>query len=534
MLVVGLDFGTLSVRAQVVDTENGSVHASATELYQHGVIEGQLPYGNVELPPQWALQHPQDWLDSMIAVVRKVAKEVDVSLIGGIGIDSTGCTVLPVKSDGTPLVFLGNKNLKPHAWPKLWKHNSAQAEANLLTRVALERREMWINRCGGAVSPAFMLAKALQLLKEDPTIYREADLIVEESDWLVWQLTGNFQRNSFGAEYLAYISKVDGPPSREYLQSVDPGLADFYLSKGAGTIASPGTSAGYLRPYWAQRLGLPLGISVSVPTIDGPAGAIGGGITADGVMYMMMGTSTVHFLLSEREAVVPGIAGVARDAIFPGQFLYGVPQVAVGDAFNWFTEQVNQSHEYLTEKAQKLSPGANGLVALDWFNGGRKPEVVGDLSGAVIGYTLQTTPEDVYRSLIESTAFGTRYVVDTFCDAGIPVYGLRAGGGLTSNSMLLQIYSDVTGFEIEVSAVQNSSVFGAALLGAVASGVYDSVMAASDAMVPDPIFTIKPIAKNKHVYDALYTQYLSLIKIFGHGESPLLKLREINRKSLRQ
>jgi L-ribulokinase len=211
-----------------------------------------------------------------------------------------------------------------------------------------------------------------------------------------------------------------------------------------------------------------------------------------------------------------------------------VPQVAVGDAFNWFTEQVNESHEYLTEKAEKLSPGANGLVALDWWNGGRKPEVVGDLSGAVIGYTLQTTPEDVYRSLIESTAFGARYVVDAFSNAGIPVYGLRAGGGLTSNRMLLQIYSDVTGLEIDVSAVQNSSVFGAALLGAVASGMYDSVMTASAAMVPAPILKVKPVVKNKHVYDALYTQYLGLIKIFGHNESPLLKLREINRKSFRQ
>ena len=533
MLVLGLDFGTLSVRAQVVDTQNGSVYATATEPYEHGVIEGQLPYNNVDLPPQWALQHPQDWLDSMVVVVRRVTEEVDVSLIGGLGIDSTGCTVLPAKSDGTPLVFSGNRKLEPHAWPKLWKHNSAQAEANQLTRVALERGETWINRCGGAVSPAFMLPKVLQLLKEAPIIYHEADIIVEESDWLVWQLTGNFQRNSFGAEYLSYISRVDGPPSREYLQSVHPELTDFYLSKGAGTIASPGTCAGYLSPDWAQRLGLPQDVRVAVPTIDGPAGALGGGIGADGVMYMMMGTSTVHFLLSEKEAVVPGIAGAARDAMFPGQFLYGAPQVAVGDAFNWFIEQVNLSHEYLTVNAEKLAPGASGLLALDWWNGGRKPEVVADLSGVIIGYTLQTTPEDVYRSLIESTAFGARYVIDTFRGSGIPVDGLRAGGGLTSNRMLLQIYSDITGLEIDVAAIQNSSAFGAALLGAVAGGAYDSLMAASEAMVPAPILKIKPIAKNKHVYDALYTLYSGLIKIFGHNESPLLKLREINRKSVR-
>ena len=225
MLVIGLDFGTLSVRAQVIDAETGAVLATAIESYRHGVIDRRLPENGVSLAPQWALQHPQDWLDSLTASVRAVVKEVDGSLIGGLGIDTTGCSVLPVKSDGTPLSFLRRWKGHPHAWPKLWKHNSAQSQADRFTEAAMKRGEKWLERCGGAVSPAFMLAKALELLEEAPHIYQDADLLVEESDWLVWQITGTFRRNTFAAGYLAYIHGKEGPPSREYLASVEPSLA---------------------------------------------------------------------------------------------------------------------------------------------------------------------------------------------------------------------------------------------------------------------------------------------------------------------
>ena len=530
MLVIGLDFGTLSVRAQVIDAETGAVLATAIESYRHGVIDRRLPENGVSLAPQWALQHPQDWLDSLTAVVRAVVKEVDGSLIGGLGIDTTGCSVLPVKSDGTPLSFLRRWKGHPHAWPKLWKHNSAQSQADRFTEAAMKRGEKWLERCGGAVSPAFMLAKALELLEEAPHIYQEADLLVEESDWLAWQLTGTFRRNAFSAGYLAYIHGKEGPPSREYLASVEPGLADFYQDKCSGEIAAPGTPAGTLKPYWAETLGLPTGVKVAVPTIDGPAGAIGGGIAANGVMYMAMGTSVVHFLLAEREASVPGIAGVAADATFPGWYLYGVPQVAVGDAFNWFTEQVGVSHEELTSRAARLEPGESGLLALDWWNGGRKPEVDAGLSGVVIGYNLQTANEAVYRALIESTAFGSRYVVETFRKSGLTVSSLRAGGGLTANRMLLQIYADVIGLPLEVAVSEQPSTLGAAVLGAVAAGAYESVPDAARAMVPAAAYKVQPVPEHRATYDTLYCEYLHLVEMFSGGDSPLRRLRDLRRR----
>ncbi len=531
MLVIGLDFGTLSVRAQVVDAETGAALATAVELYRHGVIDRRLPENGVSLPPQWALQHPQDWLDSMTAAVRAVVKEVDGSLIGGLGIDTTGCSVLPVTSDGTPLSFLSQWKGHPHAWPKLWKHTSAQAQAERFTEAAMKRGERWLERCGGAVSPAFMLAKALELFEEAPLIYGEADLLVEESDWLVWQLTGTFRRNAFAARYLAYVHDKDGPPSGEYLASVEPGLSGFYQSKCRGEVAAPGTLAGTLTPYWVETLGLSTGVKVAVPTLDGPAGAMGGGITADGVMYMVMGTSVVHFLLAEKEAHVPGIAGVAADAMFPGYYLYGVPQVAVGDAFNWFTEQAGVSHEELTSKAAHLAPGESGLLALDWWNGGRKPEPDAGLSGVVIGYDLQTPNEAVYRALIESTAFGARYVVDTFRESGLTVSGLRAGGGLTANRMLLQIYADVIGLPLEVAASEQPSTLGAAMLGAVAAGAYESVMDAARVMVPAAAYKVEPVPQHRAVYDTLYREYLRLVEMFGGGDSPMRRLRDLRRRA---
>ena len=530
MLVIGLDFGTLSVRAQVVDTETGAALATAIESYRHGVIDRRLPENGVSLAPQWALQHPQDWLDSMTAAIRAVVEEVDGSLIGGLGIDTTGCSVLPVKSDGTPLSFLPQWKEQPHAWTKLWKHNSAQAQAERFTEAAIKRGEKWLGRCGGAVSPSFMLSKALELLEEAPLIYQEADLLVEESDWLVWQLTGVFRRNAFAAGYLAYIHEKDGPPSREYLASVEPGLASFYQGKCSGEIAASGTPAGTLKPYWAEKLGLSIGVKVAVPTIDGPAGAIGGGIDTNGTMYMVMGTSIVDFLLAEKETSVPGIAGVAADATFPGWYLYGVAQVAVGDAFSWFTEQVGVSHEELTARAADLAPGESGLLALDWWNGGRKPEVDADLSGVVIGYSLQTANEAVYRALIESTAFGSKYVVDTFRKSRLTVSGLRAGGGLTANRLLLQIYADVIGLPLEVTASEQPSTLGAAVLGAVAAGAYESVLDAARVMAPASAYKVEPVPENRATYDALYREYLRLVEMFSGGDSPLRRLRDLRRR----
>ncbi len=546
--VIGLDFGTESVRALLVETSGGAIKAMSVKPYPDGVIDNTLPGGKTPLPPDFALQNPVDWLSSMAAAARAVLAEgqAEPEDVIGIGVDFTSCTVLPVKSDGTPLCEIGPLRDNPHSWPKLWKHHAAWKQAEEINAAASARKEPWLPRYGGAIYSEWAMPKSLQIAEEAPDIYRAADCILEGADWIVWQLTGRLVRNSCGAGYKAQWHKREGFPSTQYLKSLNPLLGDLYTDKFAGVVSPPGTPAGGLMPQWATRLGLKPGTPVATGIIDAHGAALGGGVTGPGILFMIMGTSTCHMLMSEREVLVKGISGVVEDGIMPGLFGYEAGQASVGDIFAWFVEnavpasyheeakkQHRSPHDVLSDKASRLHPGQSGLIALDWWNGNRCTLSDADLSGLMVGYTLSTSPEEVYRALIEATAFGTRAIIDAFTSQGVPVNRVMAGGGLTKNKCLMQIYADILGYKIAVSGAEYASALGAAVLGAVAagkkSGGYDSLPEAVKHMVPLPSWTYHPVADHVEVYDILYSEYLCLYEYFGTKNRTMKVLRRLRK-----
>jgi len=539
---IGLDFGTESVRALLVKVETGAALATAVEPYADGVIDEALPTSDAALPPDWALQNQQDWLDGMQTVVQSVLAESGASResVVGLGIDFTAATLLPTTIDGTPLCTLPSYENRPHAWAKLWKHHAAQAQADRVNELALARNEPWLARYGGKISSEWLMPKALQLLEEAPDLYLAADRIVEGADWVVWQLTGALTRNACTAGYKANWHKVDGFPSTDFLAALHPDMTDLYTDKLAGPVVPPGHKVGGLTVEWATRLGLVAGTPVAAPIIDAHAAMLGGAVSGPGTMFMIMGTSTCHMLLGETEVLAKGIAGVVEDGMVPGFFGYEAGQAGVGDIFAWFVdnsvppsyhEEADSRglslHNILAEKAALLRPGQSGLLALDWWNGNRSTLVDAELSGLLLGCTLATKVEEIYRALIEATAFGTRVIIEAFTEQGISVGSIVTGGGLTKNPLLMQIYADVTGSEIAVAGAEQVSALGAAMLGAVAAGHsgggYDSLSDAAAQMTPSPTKVYRPKADHLAPYNALYAEYLRLYDYFGRGENNVMK-----------
>jgi L-ribulokinase len=460
---LGLDFGTESGRAVLVDVENGNIAATAVHVYADGVIDTKLPSSGKKLPPDWALQNPADWLAVLETTIPAVLAEsgITADAVIGIGLDFTASTVLPVSQDGTPLCQIDAYKKLPHAWPKLWKHHAAQPQADRINQLAIAENEAFLPRYGGIVSSEWLLPKALQLLEEAPALYSKTALIIEASDWIAWQLSGRLTRSACAAGYKGTWHKQAGFPSQDFLIQLNPDLADLFNQKDSGDIVVPGAKIGGLTREWAARLGLNAGTPLSAPIIDAHAAAIGGGLTKPGTMFLIMGTSTCHMLMSEKEVLVEGISGVVEDGIVPGFYGYEAGQAGVGDIFAWFVEnnvpaeyateaqqRAVTPHDILTEKAQRLRPGESGLLALDWWNGCRTPLVDAELSGLLMGYSLQTKPEEIYRALIEATALGTRLIIELFQEGGVSVEKLCAGGGLTKNKMLQQIYADVIGLTL--------------------------------------------------------------------------------------
>lgn len=545
---IGVDFGTLSGRAVVVRARDGAELGSAVYDYPHGVIDQTLPAGGAALPPEWALQDPQDYLgvfqNAVPEAVRKAG--VDPKEIVGIGIDFTACTVLPVKADGTPLSFLENYRNRPHAYVKLWKHHAAQPHADRINALARARNEAWLPRYGGKISSEWFFAKALQILEEDPEIYRAADRMIEAADWVIWQLCGNETRNTCTAGYKAIYQ--DGHyPSREYLSALNPDFADFPEQKLSSSLAALGARAGGLRAEAARWTGLPEGIAVAVANVDAHVAVPAANAVHPGQMVLIMGTSTCHIMNGETLAEVPGMCGVVDGGVSPGLFGYEAGQSGVGDIFGWFVkhgvppEYADAAraagvdvHEYLTGLAEQQKPGEHGLIALDWWNGNRSVLVDTELSGMIVGMTLATRAPDIYRALIESTAYGTRTIIEAFEDSGVPVKELVIAGGLIKNKLLMQIYADVTGRELSVAASSQGPALGSAIHAAVAAGIYPDIYAAASAMGQSHRGAYRPKPENKLAYDALYAEYEHLHDYFGRGENDVMKRLKAIRNRVRQ
>jgi L-ribulokinase len=531
---LGIDFGTESVRALIVDLD-GTELASSVVRYQHGQILDFLPTdGSQRLPADFALQHPQDWLDSTAQAVRAACDKWGgpTSNVIGIGVDFTSCTMMPTLADGTPLCMIEKFAKRPQAWPKLWKHHGAKAQTDRINAVAWARKEPLLERYGGSIGLEWFFPKVLEAIEVDPEVATAAEVWLEAGDWFVWRLVGgdaqNLTRSTCQAGYKAMWAAESGFPSAEFLSAIHPALPEVVSKKMPGRLAAPGTRAGGLSAELARTFGLPIGTPISVATIDAHAGVPGAGAAEAGVLVMVLGTSSCHMLNADNYCAVPGVAGIVKDGILPGYYGYETGQAAVGDAFEWLRNCLGRDdHSQIAEQAAAIAPGAEGVRALDWMNGCRTPLMDGTRTGAFTGLKLHHTGAHMYRALLEASAFGLRWIVDTIRAGGLPINRFVATGGLPHhNPHIVQIYADVLGEPISVHPCQHGPALGAAILGALAAGTeasqFSSAAAAIESMASprqgDPqrrarIF--EPVAAHEAVYEKAYQDYRALAKTFA-------------------
>lgn len=534
---IGIDFGTLSGRCVVVDCENGRELAEAVCEYPHGVMDTQLPSGK-KLPAHYALQHPADYLQALKIAVPEAVKKAGIALeeVAGIGIDFTACTILPVDTQGTPLCLHPEYEDEPHAYVKLWKHHAAQPEADEINALAEEREEKWLANYGGKLSSEWMLPKALEILRQAPKVYTDTARFMEAADWVVSVLVGEeILSNSF-AGYKALYFEGDYP-SNEFMTALDKGLDGIVGTKLSRKIGGFSTPAGKLCPKGAELIGLPMGIPVAIPQIDAHAAMPALQITGPGEMMLIMGTSACLIVNAETGDPVKGISGCVKDGVIPGLYSYEAGQAAVGDIYDWFVKNQTPAayqkeaesrgisvHALLTEKAEKLAVGESGLLALDWFNGNRSVLDDSALSGLILGMTLRTKPEDIYRTLLESTAFGAKMIMDTMAQSRVKVKRLKVAGGIAhKNALLMQIYADVLGCEICLCQSTQAGALGSAIYAAAAAGVYPDIPAAAKAMGSPVVKTYTPNAENHKAYEKLYADYVKLYDNFGRGGNDVMK-----------
>ncbi len=526
-LAIGVDFGTESGRTVLLDLGNGQELATAVVPYPHGVIDHELPHTEQPLPPDWALQDPDDWVlvleDGIAYLLAETGVEAD--RVVGLGIDVTSCTVLPVDSSGTPLCKYERWRGHPHAWPKLWKHHSAQPVADRLTEVAMERSEAFLSRYGGRISSEWYFPKLIEIWLEDREVYDEAHGFLEATDWIVWYLTGSERRQSCTAGYKAMWSPEEGLPSAEYFETAYPGF-DTPAEKLGTAFVPLGTRAGTLRADVAQEIGLPESVAVAVGNVDSFVSVPGCGVEQPRTYVTVVGTSICDMIVDPREVRLPGITGVVKDGILPGLYGYEAGQVAVGDMLAWFTETIARPDEdfvRLESQAAGRAPGTTGLVALDWWNGNRSILADAGLSGVICGLSLQTQRDEIYRALLESIAFGNRRIVENFGEHGLPVERIVACGGIAERSpLLMQMFSDTTGLTVEVPDSTEIPARGSALFGGVAGGAFPDIGAAVAGTRPSTARTYRPDPAAKARYDEVYAIHRELYELLGRSQVALL------------
>ena len=535
--VLGVDFGTLSGRAVVVRVRDGAQLGDATHSYRHGVVDRVLPGSGKRLGSEWALQIPNDYVEVLQHAVPAAvaAAGIEPGDVIGIATDFTACTVLPTLADGTPLCQLPAFRDRPHAYAKLWRHHAAQPQADRINALARTRHEPWLQRYGGAISSEWEFAKALQILEEDREIYDRMDRWVEAADWIVWQLCGNYVRNACATGYKA-IYQDGSYPTPDFLTALNADFGQFVDAKVRQPMGQLGGLAGSLTAEAAQWTGLPTGIAVAVGNVDAHVTAPAAQATLPGQMLAIMGTSTCHVLSSDHVAEVPGMCGVVEGGIIPGLWGYEAGQSGVGDIFAWFVDHYTDDdlrqnaeslgltvHQYLSNLGAEQAVGGHGLVALDWLSGNRSVLVDHSLTGVIVGLSLATRPEDVYRALLESTAFGTRTIVEAFQGAGVPVTEFIAAGGLTRNPVLMQLYSDVLRMPISTVTSSQGPALGSAIHAAVSAAAYPDIVSASQAMGSRTVNAYTPQPTRADAYDRLYAEYVTLHDYFGRGTNDVLR-----------
>ena len=536
---IGLDYGTNSYRCVIVNVANGEEVGSAIYEYEtgeHGIILDKRDH-NV------ARQNPADYVNGIevtikkaMAAAKKADKKFKAESVIGFGVDTTGSTPLPVDRNGTPLAMLKEFKKNPNAMAWLWKDHTSYAEAAEITGLARREHPEYLAKCGGVYSSEWFFSKILHCLRTDAKVFDAAYTWVECADYIPAVLTGTIKpelikRCRCAAGHKAMFNKDwGGLPAKEFLSKLNPKLGALRdnLFSETYTVETP---AGNLTGQWAKKFGLPEGIPVAVGAFDAHLGAVGSGI-APGILVKIIGTSTCDCLVSDNKtnfADVPGICGIVDGSILPGFCGLEAGQSAVGDIFNWFVNYIgaggkkNVSHIVLTQKAAKLKPGQSGLLALDWNNGNRTILVDQRLTGLLIGQTLHTKPEEIYRALVEATAFGALTIINRFEEYGVKVREIVNCGGIAEkNPLLMQIYADVTGREMKISRSAQTCALGSAIAGAVVAGAkaggYESFAAAQAKMCGVKKKAFKPIAANHQVYQQLYKLYKQLHDAFGTSD----------------
>lgn len=543
---IGVDYGTLSGRAVVVRVSDGKEMASAVFDYPNAVMDEKLNATGRVLAPDWALQDANDYVEVLKHAVPEAIRlaAIDANDVVGIATDFTACTILPVLEDSTPLSNLDEFRDRPHAYVKLWKHHAAQPHADRINQLGRDRNESWMPRYGGQISSEWELAKGLQLFEEDREIYDRMYKFVEAADWIIWQLCGKYVRNACTAGYKGNLQ--DGEyPSKEFFAALNPGFANFAIEKLDHEIGQLGAEAGKLTAEAAAWTGLREGITVAVGNVDAHVTAPAAQATQPGQMVAIMGTSTCHVMNGDKLVDVPGMCGVVDGGIVSGLYGYEAGQSGVGDIFAWYVnnqvpaeyfeaaEKAGKSiHQHLTDLAAEEPIGAHGLVVLDWHSGNRSVLVDHELSGLVVGLTLTTKPEQVYRALLEATAFGTRKIVETFQKSGVEVNEFIVAGGLLKNKFLMQLYSDATRLPLSTIASDQGPALGSAIHAAVAAGEFANIREAAEAMGKSNRGVYQPNESASKEYDKLYSEYEILHDYFGRGVNDVMKrLKKIRREA---
>jgi len=538
---LGLDFGTNSVRALLVDVRTGREAATAIQDYASGQAGIVLDPKN----PDLARQNPADYLKGMEAAVRttlarakKADKRFDPSLVIGIGVDTTGSTPIPVDKDGTPLCFHPEFKRNPAAMAWLWKDHTGFAEAAEITALAAKEHPEYLAKCGGTYSSEWFFSKILHCRRADPEVFAAAWSWVEACDYIPAVLAGETRpdrilRGRCAAGHKAMFNAAwGGLPAGEFLAKLDPQLGALRDRLYDRTYTAD-IAAGRLSPAWAEKLGLPRAIPIAVGAFDAHLGAVGSGVFP-GKFVKIIGTSTCDICVWPNDrplADVPGLCGIVDGSVLPGYFGLEAGQSAVGDIFNWFVEYIQPggpakgTHAALTKKAAQIRPGQSGLLALDWNNGNRTILVDQRLTGLLLGQTLRTKPEEIYRALIEATAFGALTIVKRFEEYGVRIDEIIACGGIAEkNPLVMQIYADVIGKEMKIARSAQTCALGAAIAGAVAAGAaaggYATFAEAQAAMCGTRNKTFKPAASGHAVYGRLYKLYRQLHDAFGAASRP--------------
>ena len=531
--VIGIDFGTLSARALLVDARSGvPLEKNSVFVYPHGVINR---IGELQLPKDYALQDPDDYEKAIEFLLRDIVEKngVAASSVVGIGVDFTSCTLIPLDDKGCPLSKNERFSSRPHAYVKLWKHHGAEKYLPHINEAVTANGGKMLESTGNAMSSEFLISKIYETFAEDREVYENTSLFINAGDYICSILAGGASVHSMAYAVIKehYAKYRGGYPSKEFFASLAPGLKNVVNEKLNPHLNEVGECVGSLSKEWANRTGLNEGIAIATPLIDAqsPLAAMG---LETGKVLMILGTSAVMAVNTDRDVLVNGVLSKGVGSCAPDVITFEAALSAMGDLFDWFVKNCVPSsyeksaseaglniHEYLCSLAEKRRIGDSGLVALDWWNGNRSVIPDDRLSGTIVGLRLSTKPEDIYRALIESTAFAMRRIYENYIDGGIRIDEIWATGGIAyKNPMLMQIFADVFGKPINLLACAESACLGAAINAAAAAGEYVDLFEASKNMRCGVSRVYAPINENVEAYENIYRKYLELYEGFGRSE----------------